>query len=110
VNDTEGTGRFLQVAGVRYSYDGSQEEGRRIVSVEVMNEDGEYEPLDPDDVYTIATNDFIFAGGDDFVMFAEDSDNGYDFGRPLEEIVRFYIENNSPINIGVEGRVTRIDR
>ncbi|MCI0714308.1 MAG: 5'-nucleotidase C-terminal domain-containing protein [Chloroflexi bacterium] len=110
VNDTEGTGRFLQVAGVRYTYDGSQEEGRRIVSVEVMNDDGDYEPLDPDDVYTIATNDFIFAGGDDYVMFAENSDNGYDFGRPLEEIVRFYIENNSPINIGVEGRITRIDR
>lgn len=110
VNDTEGTGRFLQVAGMRYAYDGSQEEGRRIVSVEVMNQDGEYEPLDPDDVYTIATNDFIFAGGDDFVMFAENSDNGYDFGRPLEEIVRFYIEKNSPVNIGVEGRITRIDR
>jgi 5'-nucleotidase/UDP-sugar diphosphatase len=110
VNDTDGTGRFLQVAGMRYSYDGSQEEGRRIVSVEVLNQDGEYEPIDTDEVYTIATNDFIFAGGDDYTMFAENSDNGYDFGRPLEEIVRFYIENNSPIDIGVEGRITRIDR
>ncbi len=108
---TEGTGRFMQVSGLRYSWDGSREVGRRIVSVEVLNDEGEYETLDPDEEYTVATNDFLFAGGDDYDMFAENSRNSYDFGLTLDEIVRNYIDQHSPINIDVtDGRITRLDR
>lgn len=111
VEQTEGTGRFMQVSGLRYSWDGSQEAGRRIVSVEVLNADGEYERLDPDEVYTVTTNDYLFAGGDDYTMFSANSRNSYDFGRTQDEIVRTYIAQNSPIAISEsEGRVTRLDR
>lgn len=107
---TEGTGRFLQVSGLRYSWDGSQPVGRRIVSVEVMNEDGEYEPLDPDEIYSIATNDYLFVGGDAYDMFANNARNSYDFGRTLDEAVRDYIAQISPVAVQAEGRITRIDR
>jgi 5'-nucleotidase / UDP-sugar diphosphatase len=111
VEATEGTGRFLQVSGLRFTWDGTRDVGRRILSVEVLNEDGEYEVLDPDEVYTIATNDYLFAGGDDYVMFAENSSADYDFGRTLDEIVRSYIQQNSPINYPAnEGRIKRVDR
>jgi 5'-nucleotidase len=111
VESTEGTGRFLQVSGLRFSWDGSREVGRRVVSVDVLNADGEYETLDPDEVYTVATNDYLFAGGDDYAMFAEDSINGYDFGRTLDEIVRAYIQDHSPLSLpATEGRIIRVDR
>lgn len=108
---TEGTGRFLQVSGMRYSWDGSQEVGRRIVSAEIMTDDGDYEVLDPDEEYTVTTNDFLFAGGDEYDMFADNSRNSYDFGLTLDEIVRNYINQNSPIEIPeTEGRIIRLDR
>jgi 5'-nucleotidase len=110
VEATEGTGRFLQVSGLRYSWDGSREAGRRIVNVEVLTEDGDYEQIDPDEVYTVATNDFLFAGGDDYTMFQENGENSYDFGRTLDEALRDYITANSPINPQVEGRIIRLDR
>jgi 5'-nucleotidase len=111
VESTEGTGRFLQVSGLRFSYDGSQEVGRRIVSVEVLNDDDEYELLDPDEVYTIATNDYLFAGGDDYHIFADSGQNSYDFGRVMDEVVRAYITAISPISIPTtEGRILRVDR
>lgn len=107
---TEGTGRFLQVSGLRYAWDGSQPVGRRIVSVEVLNASGRYEPLDPDEIYSVATNDYLFVGGDAYTMFAENSRNSYDFGRTLDEALRDYIVQISPVSLQTEGRVTRIDR
>ncbi len=111
VDSEEGTGRFLQVSGLRFAYDGSRPVGQRIANVEVLSGDGNYEPLDPDEVYTISTNDFLFAGADDFTVFAEKSANSYDYGRALDEIVRTYITQISPINIPqTEGRIIRLDR
>ncbi|MBN2304117.1 MAG: 5'-nucleotidase C-terminal domain-containing protein [Anaerolineae bacterium] len=111
VDATEGEGRFLQVSGLRFSWDGSQPAGQRIVSVEVLNDSGTYAALDPDEIYTVAANDFLYAGGDDYAMFAENSANEYDFGRVLDEIVRDYIAANSPITMPPnEERITRVDR
>ncbi|MCD4686045.1 MAG: 5'-nucleotidase C-terminal domain-containing protein [Anaerolineae bacterium] len=111
VEATDGTGRFLQVSGMRFTWDGTREVGRRILSVEVLNEDGDYDVLDPDEVYTIATSGYLFAGGDDYTMFAENPSAGYDFGRNLDEIVREYIQQHSPISYPeTEGRIKRVDR
>ncbi|NWF70848.1 MAG: 5'-nucleotidase C-terminal domain-containing protein [Chloroflexi bacterium] len=110
IDATEGTGRFLQVSGLRFSYDGSQPAGQRVTNVEVQNRSGDYDVLDPDDVYTIVTNDFLYAGGDDYSMFAQNSGAGFDFGVTLDEVVREYITANSPLRIGTEERITRLDR
>ncbi len=110
VDATDGTGRFLQVSGLRYEYDGSQPAGQRITNVEVMDDSGNYDVLDPDEVYTIATNDFLYAGGDDYTVFAENSRSGVDFGVTLDEVVREYISTHTPLTLANEGRITRVDR
>ncbi len=110
VDSDEGNGRFLQVSGLRYSYDSGQEVGRRIVNVEVLADDGQWDILDPGEVYTIATNDYLYAGGDNYTMFSENSDNGYDYGVVLEKAVRDYISATSPINVSTEGRIIQLDR
>ncbi len=101
-----GAGRFPQVSGLRYSFDPNLEPGSRIVSVEVLGADGEYSPIDPEAIYSVVTNNFIRTGGDGYSMFAENAINPYDFGRPDYEVTRDYMVANSPITIGVEGRIT----
>lgn len=99
------SGRFLQVAGLRYTFDATQEVGSRVVSAEVM-QDGDYVAIDADAVYTVATNDFMRAGGDGYAGLAENAINPYDQGRPLDQVVAEYIAANSPISAAIEGRIT----
>jgi 5'-nucleotidase len=107
--ENEGTGRFLQVSGLRYTWDGSQEVGSRLISVEVLNAEGNYEPLDLHVVYTVVTNDFTRTGGDGYEMLRDNAIDPYDFGRPLDQVVADYIAINSPVTPEIEGRITRID-
>ena len=98
------SGRFMQVAGLRYTFDATQDVGSRVVSVDVM-QGGEYVALDAEAVYSVATNDFIRAGGDGYAMLAENAINPYDQGRPLDQVVADYIAANSPISAMLEGRI-----
>ncbi|MBN1565167.1 MAG: 5'-nucleotidase C-terminal domain-containing protein [Anaerolineae bacterium] len=105
-----GAGRFPQVGGLRYTWDGSQEPGSRIISVDVLNkETGEYEPLDLEAIYFVATNDYMRGGGDGYSMFEDFAINPYDFGAPLDGILADYIEQFGPVAPEVEGRITRVD-
>lgn len=107
--DNEGTGRFPQVSGLRFAWDGAMPAGKRIVSAEVENADGSYSPVDLEQVYKVATNDFNRRGGDDYTVFAENAIDPYDFGTPLDQVVASYITAFAPINVQNEGRITRID-
>ncbi len=107
--DNEGTGRFPQVAGIRFSWDGGKPAGERIVSAEVRNADGSFSPIEPDAVYQVVTNDFLRRGGDEYTIFAEAAINPYDFGSPLDQILADYIAAFSPVNPVIEGRITRVD-
>ena len=107
--ENEGTGRFLQVAGLRYVWDPTKPVGQRIVKVEVRNPDGTYSPLDPNAVYKVAANDFMRRGGDDYKVLAEKAMNAYDYGPPLDEAVAEYIQAHSPVAPKVEGRIQRVE-
>lgn len=110
VNDERGgTGRFAQVSGLRYTWDLSQEVGSRILSVEVLDaETGEYAPIDLEAMYTIAANDFMRGGGDEYYAFRDNAVNAYDYGRPLDVVVMDYLKANSPVNPQLEGRITNV--
>jgi 2',3'-cyclic-nucleotide 2'-phosphodiesterase (5'-nucleotidase family) len=56
-------GQFLHVSGMSYVFDPAQPAGSRVVSVQVG-----HQPLDPNATYTLATNDFIAKGGDEYGM------------------------------------------
>ena len=107
--DNEGTGRFPQVSGLRFSWDGSKPVGERIASVEVEDADGTFSPLDPEATYQLASNNFNRNGGDDYSMFAEDAIDPYDFGPTLSEVAANYIQANSPLTVELDGRITRLD-
>ncbi len=104
-----GAGRFPQVSGIRFSWDGSKEAGSRIVSVEVEGEDGTFTAIDPEATYTVVTNDYMRRGGDGYSVFGENAINPYDGGSPLDLVLGDYIKANSPVAPAVEGRITRVD-
>ncbi|MCY3916681.1 MAG: 5'-nucleotidase C-terminal domain-containing protein [Chloroflexi bacterium] len=99
------SGRFPQVAGMRYTFDASQEPGSRIISAEVM-QDGAYVSIDPEAVYRVATNDYMRSGGDGYSILETNAMNAYDAGRPLDQVVADYIAANSPLSAALEGRIT----
>ena len=109
VGGKSGTGRFPQVSGIKYSFDASRDEGARIVSVEVMNEDGGYTELQDEELYSIATNNFMRTGGDGYNLFADAAIDPYDFGRPIEEALIDYMIANSPVVVAKDGRIERLD-
>jgi 5'-nucleotidase len=104
-----GAGRFPQVSGLHFTWDGSKEPGSRIVSVEVEGAHGDYEPIDPNATYTVASNDFMRRGGDGYSVFNDNAIDPYDFGTPLDQVLKDYIAAHSPIAPVVEGRITRVD-
>lgn len=109
VNDERGgTGRFAQVSGLRYTWDLSKPVGERVISVEVLGENGDYAPIDPEATYSVAANDFMRLGGDEYFMFRDNAIEPYDYGRPLDDVVAEYIRENSPVSPQVEGRITNV--
>lgn len=105
--ENEGTGRFAQVAGLRYTWNPDLPVGSRVVSVEVKNPDGTYSPIDPNAVYKVATNNFNRGGGDDYSVFAENAIDPYDYGPVLADALAEYIAANSPVAPAVEGRISQ---
>lgn len=103
----DGGGRFAQVAGIKYSYDGTKPVGSRISDVQVQ-EGGNWVPIDPAKTYTAAANNYTRGGGDGYKVFAEKSTNAYDFGPGLEQTVADYLTANRPYTPKLEGRITVI--
>ena len=59
-------GSFLQVSGMKYSYNPKAKVGNRITSVTINGQ-----PIILDKEYTVAMPSFIFKGGDGFTMFSK---------------------------------------
>ncbi len=109
VQRSGGSGRFLQLSGARFSVDPTQEVGSRIVSVEVLNDAGDYEALDPEAIYSMAGNNFVRNGGDGYSVLAENAIDPYDGGRVDFNVTLDYIVANSPVAPVTEGRITYIN-
>jgi 5'-nucleotidase / UDP-sugar diphosphatase len=102
----EQAGRFAQVAGMRYSFDPARPVGERVVSVEVSDGSGGFTPIDPDETYGVATNNYMRGGGDGYAIFESDGQNAYDFGPGLEQVVADYLGANEPYTPYLDGRIT----
>lgn len=100
----DGAGRFPQVAGMKFSFDTSKPAGSRVVSVQ-MQEGDAFVPLDPAKVYTLASNNYMRAGGDGYKIFADAAVNAYDFGPTLDEVVAAYLAANRPYKPFTDGRI-----
>lgn len=100
----ESTGRFLQVAGLRYVFTLEHPPGSRILEAEVRS-DGAWEPIDPQRVYQIITNDFTRNGGDGFLVLKEHAIHPYDQGPVIADLLSDYIRAHSPAAPHLDGRI-----
>jgi 5'-nucleotidase len=99
----EGSGRFSQVGGMRYTFNPDLPSGSRIILVEVMMGDG-YQTLDPNKSYRLVTNNFLFGGGDGYSVF-EQGTGVYETGVVLSDAIGDYIKAFSPVSPQAEGRI-----
>jgi 5'-nucleotidase len=99
-----GAGRFPQISGMAFTYDAALDPGSRVVSVTVGGA-----PLDLDRVYSLASNNFVLTGGDGYS--ALEAGSNYRDTQFLDAFVLAdFIRNfDGPINIGTEGRITRLN-
>lgn len=101
----DGQGRFPQVSGMTYSFDGSKPVGERIVEVTVGGQ-----PLDDAATYTLSTNDYVGGGGDGYGMFRDakvlvDGDAG---GLLASQVIDYVLQRGT-VSPAVDGRIKRMD-
>ncbi|MFC3886010.1 5'-nucleotidase C-terminal domain-containing protein [Bacillus songklensis] len=103
-------GGFLQVSGLKFTYDSRKPVGEKVITVEVKEKDGNYVPLDDAKHYFVATNTFTAKGGDGYTMFKK----AYEEGRLSEpgfvdwEMFRDYLTTNPNAVPTVEGRIVDV--
>jgi 2',3'-cyclic-nucleotide 2'-phosphodiesterase/3'-nucleotidase len=83
---------WVQIAGVRVTYDPKAEAGNRITSM--VLEDGT--PIEMDKYYTVVTNDFMFTGGDNYNF--ENALDGLDTFIPIRDAMMEVIEKAGVIS------------
>ena len=103
-NYGEGEGCFLQVSGLRYAFNPSDKSGHRITSAEVLDQNGQWQPLDASAVYRVVATDFLARGGDGFSMFT--SLKWEEGSKLANDVLRAYLENNSPVKAEIQNRIT----
>lgn len=101
----DGAGRFLQVSGLHFAYDPTAPVGERVREVTVAGR-----ALDVDARYTLATNDFLAAGGDGYTMLT-DATRIIDAAsaRLLTAQVIATIEARGGISGAPQGRIRRLE-
>lgn len=99
----EESANFPHVSGMTFLVNTLAEENNKVYSVEVLNsETGVYEALEPDKMYTVASNNFILLEcGDGMTMF-EGANVVSDTGILDVEILEKYITENLGGVIGAE--------
>jgi len=100
-------GGFLQVSGLTFTFDASKPAGQRVVEVLVGGE-----PLDLKQVYRVATNDFLAAGGDGYEMFVgarQFYGTQMADGEFLRDVVAAYFREHGVVAPQVEGRIKVIE-
>ncbi len=99
----ETNGGFLQAsAAVKVVFDPAQPVGSRIVSITVNGVE-----VTDDMVFTVATNDFTAAGGDNYAML-KDCKLVKEYGT-LDEAMIAYFKQVGAVEPAIEGRITVVE-
>jgi 2',3'-cyclic-nucleotide 2'-phosphodiesterase (5'-nucleotidase family) len=94
-------GRFPQVSGLTFTADLREPKGQRISNVKIAGK-----PLEKTAIYTLATNDYMFSGGDGYVMLENAKPLlGVRDARLMANDVMAYIAARKTVSPKVEGRI-----
>jgi 5'-nucleotidase len=97
---------LLQVSGIRYVKDKTQDPAHRVTSVTLANG----QPLDPNATYRVAMLDFLSNGGDGLLPVMQKIPKDritVDQNRPFRDVIIDVVSKwPQPISVTTEGRVT----
>jgi len=82
-----GSGGKLQTSGLTYTIDAGK------VRIDTIRG----QPFDPSKIYSVATNDFLAAGGDGYKVFKEKGKDLYNSGPLVSDLLINYIRENKVI-------------
>ena len=86
------TGAFPYAAGMRWRLDATSPPNSRLTQIEILDARNGYVPLDPDNIYTVATIDFLADGKDHYKAFATlDEEQRVDVGLDTTELFLDYV-------------------
>jgi 2',3'-cyclic-nucleotide 2'-phosphodiesterase (5'-nucleotidase family) len=117
----ESRGRFPQISGMTIRFSPSAPRGKRVKEIRIGGV-----AVDPDREYTVATNDFLAAGGDGYKIFAEvfessrrlEAESGMrkgekivfsGSGRWLRDLVAEFIRGKKEIAPVTDGRIAEVE-
>ena len=102
-NRTSECGRLLQIAGLSYSYDPNRPAGGRVDRASIMIGG---QPLVSSNRYRVASNDFLWAGGDNFTV-AREAFDPVGVGLDIDLFVD-YLGRHMPLPVPAADRVRRV--
>ncbi|XP_049301119.1 apyrase-like [Anopheles funestus] len=106
-----GTSDMMQMSGMKVTYDLRRPVGNRVVSVSLrcrFCQVPQYEPLDPERVYRVATGAYIRKGGSGYTMIPQWATNLL-IGPVDIAVLERYVQKMTPIISGTDGRITVIE-
>ena len=105
-------GRFLQIAGFKYSFKVSNAPGARIQSVTLLDGSsggaGKDIPKGDATLYTMVTNDFTNAGGDGYSMLPASETVPAAKLEVMADVLKEYVKTHSPLSPTVVGLITEL--
>jgi 5'-nucleotidase / UDP-sugar diphosphatase len=101
-----GAGRFMQVSGLKYTFDLAQKPGSRVTDVQIGTTKDGFKPLDTAATFKIVTNNFVAGGGDGFDVFKNAKGSRLDTYLPDYSVMSEYVQFLKTVDIGLEGRIT----
>lgn len=105
-----GQGRFAHVSGIRYAFDKDLPVNERILDVNVKTDKG-YVDIDPDAMYTVATNAYIAEGGDGYEAMGKAASEGRieQLNFVDYEVFTEYLEEVGTVKQTDEARIVEAD-
>jgi 5'-nucleotidase / UDP-sugar diphosphatase len=92
-------GGFPQVSGMTYTFDAAKPSGKRLVGVYIGGKG-----LDDNKTYTVATNDYLYQGGDGYDVI-KNSKMIYNSGLLIKDVFTLYVKQKKSLDAKIEGRI-----
>lgn len=112
-NTVDPSGRFLQISGLRVTYDLTKAVGQRVADVQALCSDctiPEFQPLDDDKMYGMIVSNFLVNGGDGYSAIRDNAEQEHIVGDLDSDVLTEYIQEMSPLYHGLDGRIKFVNR
>ncbi|XP_076373885.1 snake venom 5'-nucleotidase-like [Tachypleus tridentatus] len=102
-------GRFLQISGIRVTYDVHRSPGTRVVDLKVKCTScriPRYLPVNESEIYSVVMPTYLTKGGDGYAFIPRKAVKLYNTGDLDSDLLVKYIQKTTPVTQGLEDRIT----